>query len=82
MLHALFAHWSLTEAEEDIALLTDKGLTVAEIAEARNTSPGTVKSQNNAIYRKAGVKNRTQLVGAVVEELLEGPDDQQKGNAA
>ncbi|SEW09779.1 regulatory protein, luxR family [Aliiroseovarius sediminilitoris] len=76
MLQALFAQWSLTEAEQDIALLTVRGMTVAEIAEARNTSQGTVKSQNNAIYRKAGVKNRTQLVGAVVEELLVGPDDQ------
>ena len=75
MLQALFAQWSLTEAEQDIALLTIKGMTVAEIAEARQTSQGTVKSQNNAIYKKAGVRNRTQLVGALVEELLERPEE-------
>ncbi len=82
MLQAMFAQWSLTEAKQDIALLTVNGMTVAEIAEARNTSRGTVKSQSNAIYRKAGVKDRTQVVGAVVADLLEGPDDQKRKDAA
>ncbi|WP_289043677.1 LuxR C-terminal-related transcriptional regulator [uncultured Aliiroseovarius sp.] len=74
LLQAQFAQWALTEAEQDVALLTVKGMSVAEIAEARSTSQGTVKSQNNAIYRKAGVKSRTQLVGVLVEELLVGPE--------
>ena len=70
MVHAQFDRWGLSNAERDIALLTVKGLSVAEIAELRQTSQGTVKSQNNAIYRKAGVKTRTQLVGYLIDELL------------
>ncbi len=70
MVQLLFDRWGLSEAERDVALFTIKGLSVAEIAELRNTSPGTVKSQNNSIYRKAGVKSRTQLLGALIDELL------------
>ncbi len=65
-----FDRWGLSPAERDIALLTIKGMSVSEIAVLRDTSEGTVKSQNSAIYRKAGVKTRTQLVGALIEELL------------
>ena len=45
-------------------------LSVAEIADLRNTSQGTVKSQNSSIYRKAEVKTRTQLLGVLIDELL------------
>lgn len=65
-----FDRWGLSPAERDVALLTIKGMSVSEIAALRETSEGTVKSQNSAIYRKAGVKTRTQLVGALIEELL------------
>lgn len=65
-----FERWGLSPAERDVALLTIKGMSVTEIAALRETSEGTVKSQNSAIYRKAGVKTRTQLVGALIEELL------------
>ncbi|MGV6840360.1 MAG: helix-turn-helix transcriptional regulator [Planktomarina sp.] len=70
MVERRFDHWGFTDAEKDIARMTVKGLTVGEIAKIRETSEGTVKSQNNAIYRKAGVKNRTQLLGDLIEELL------------
>lgn len=70
MLTLQFERWELTEAERDVALLTVKGLSVTEIAEMRNTTVGTVKSQNNAIYKKAGVKSRTQLLGVLIEDLL------------
>ena len=63
MLNAQFDRWQLSDAEKDVALLTVKGMSVSEIAELRNTSPGTIKSQNNSIYRKADVKSRTQLLG-------------------
>ena len=53
---------------------TDIETRIAEIAALRETSEGTVKSQNSAIYRKAGVKTRTQLVGALIEELLISED--------
>ena len=70
MLHLQFDRWNLSDAERDIALLTVKGLSVSEIAQMRETSEGTVKSQNHSIYKKANVKTRTQLVGALIDELL------------
>lgn len=70
MVDLQFDLWELSNAERDVALLTVKGLSLADIAELRGTSEGTVKSQNNAIYRKAGVKSRTQLLGALIDELL------------
>lgn len=65
-----FSEWGLTPAERDVALFTIKGLSLAEIAELRSTSDGTVKSQSNAIYRKAGVGNRAQLVSLFIEDLM------------
>lgn len=70
MVELQFDRWGLSDAERDVALLTTKGLSVAEIADLRNSSQGTIKSQNNAIYRKAGVKTRTQLLGLLIDELL------------
>lgn len=66
-----FTTWELTGAERDVALFTIKGLSVAEIAKLRETSEGTVKAQSAGIYRKAGVKNRTQLVSLFIDDLLE-----------
>lgn len=70
VLNLQFDRWELSVAERDIALLTVKGMSVGEIAELRDTSQGTVKSQNNSIYRKANVKSRTQLLSALIEELF------------
>ena len=70
-----FKDWELTDAERDVALFAIKGMTTREIADLRNTSEGTVKAQCNAIYRKAGVSNRYQLVSLFVEELIELPLD-------
>lgn len=70
MLELQFDRWGLSAAEKDVALMTVKGLTVSEIADLRSTSQGTIKSQNNSIYRKANVKSRTQLLGALIDELL------------
>ncbi|MEM9269998.1 MAG: LuxR C-terminal-related transcriptional regulator, partial [Pseudomonadota bacterium] len=47
------------------------GLSNAEIAALRNTSEGTVKAQGNAIYRKAGVTGRPQLLSLFLEDLLD-----------
>jgi DNA-binding CsgD family transcriptional regulator len=70
-----FGEWKLTGAERDVALFAIKGMTTREISDLRNTSEGTVKAQCNAIYRKAGVSNRYQLVSLFVEELIELPLD-------
>ena len=65
-----FADWGLTAAERDVALFAIKGLSTAEIAALRNTSEGTVKAQTNAIYRKAGVTGRPQLLSLFIEDLI------------
>jgi len=66
-----FQEWALTPAERDVALFAIKGLTIQEIASARNTSEGTVKAQTNAIYRKAGVSSRAQLVSLFIDDLID-----------
>lgn len=67
-----FDAWSLTPSERDVALLVIKGLSISEIAKARRTKEGTIKAQCNAIYRKAGVSGRTQLLGLFIDELMDG----------
>jgi DNA-binding CsgD family transcriptional regulator len=70
LLEERFAEWSLTMAERDVALFAIKGMSGAEIARLRNTSEGTVKAQTNAIYRKAGVTGRPQLLSLFIEDLM------------
>ena len=70
ILEAQFESWGLTNAEQDVALLAIKGFSVAEIANLRNTREGTIKAQNAAIYRKAGVSGRTQLLSRFIEDLM------------
>ncbi|TDQ59931.1 helix-turn-helix transcriptional regulator [Phaeovulum veldkampii] len=67
-----FADWGLTPAERDVALFALKGMSTAEIARLRATSEGTVKAQTNAIYRKAGVSGRPQLLSLFIEDLMAG----------
>jgi DNA-binding CsgD family transcriptional regulator len=71
LLDERFAHWGLTRSERDVAWFTIKGLSIAEIARLRGTSEGTVKAHSNAIYRKAGVSGRTQLLSLFIEDLME-----------
>ena len=73
LLEEHFEDWGLTPAERDVALFTIKGLSTAEIAEMRQTSEGTVKAQTSAIYRKAGVSGRPQLLSLFIDELMGGP---------
>lgn len=70
LLDERFAEWGLTPSERDVAWFTIKGMTLAEIAKLRHTSEGTVKAQSNAIYRKAGVNGRTQLLSLFIEDLM------------
>lgn len=66
-----FTDWDLTEAERDVALFAIKGFSTSEIAGFRGVSEGTVKAQTNAIYRKAGVSGRPQLLSLFIDELVE-----------
>lgn len=70
VLNGRFADWGLTRAEADVALFAIKGLSTAEIAVLRGTSEGTVKAQTNAIYRKAGVTGRSQLLSLFIDDLM------------
>lgn len=68
-----YLQWGLTASEQDVAGFTIKGFSIAEIATLRGSAPGTVKTHLNAIYRKAGVAGRGQLVSLLVEDLLRAP---------
>jgi DNA-binding CsgD family transcriptional regulator len=70
LLDERFSEWALTPAEKDVALFAIKGMATAEIAVLRATSEGTVKAQTNAIYRKAGVTGRSQLLSLFIEDLM------------
>ena len=70
LLEERFAEWGLTPAERDVALFAIKGMSTAEIAVLRATSEGTVKAQTNAIYRKAAVSGRSQLLSLFIDDLM------------
>ena len=70
LLQERFAEWGLTPSERDVALFAIKGMSTAEIARLRSTSEGTVKAQTNAIYRKAGVSGRPQLLSLFIDDLM------------
>lgn len=74
ILEERFVEWGLTPAEREVALFAIKGLSTQDIAGLRQTSDGTVKAQTNAIYRKAGVTGRPQLLSLFIDELMEGAD--------
>ncbi len=79
VMEAHFRRWGLTPSEQDVATFTIKGFSIAEIAELRGSAEGTVKTHLNAIYRKAGVQGRGQLVSVLIEDLLGGPLVAEKG---
>lgn len=66
-----FGEWALTPAERDVALFAIKGFSTQDIADLRGVSEGTIKAQTNAIYRKAGVSGRPQLLSLFIDDLVE-----------
>lgn len=70
VLEQRFTEWDLTPAERDVALFSIKGFSTADIAGFRQVSEGTIKAQTNAIYRKAGVSGRAQLLSLFIDELV------------
>lgn len=71
LLQERFAAWGLTPAERDVALFAIKGLSTQDIAQLRSTSEGTVKAQTTAIYRKAGVSGRPQLLSLFIDDMMD-----------
>lgn len=70
IVHQYFTELGLTEAETEVAWLIVKGLSLTDIAGLRGTAEGTVRVQSTAVYRKAGVNSKTQLMALIVEDLL------------
>lgn len=71
LLDQRFDEWDLTPAEKDVALFALKGFTLAQMAALRATTEGTIKTQTNAIYRKAGVTGRPQFLSLFIEDLMD-----------
>lgn len=72
VISAQFREWRLSPAESDIAMFLVKGLGTQEIAEMRGSAEGTVKAHFNAIFRKAGVHSRAELLSVLIDRLLGG----------
>lgn len=66
-----FRDWELTEAEADIASLILKGLALKDIAALRETSEATIRQQAQLIYRKSGLRNRSELSAYFLEDLFD-----------
>ncbi len=65
-----FTRWSLSPAEREIGLLLLKGLSHKEVAELRSTTETTIRQQALAVYRKSGLRSRTELSAFFLEDLL------------
>ncbi|PKP63233.1 MAG: LuxR family transcriptional regulator [Alphaproteobacteria bacterium HGW-Alphaproteobacteria-8] len=70
VLETFFDRWGLTLAERDIAMMSLKGLSVADMAAVRGAAAGTVRAQCASVYAKAGVSGRPQLLSIFIDELL------------
>jgi len=65
-----FQAWGLSGSEVEIALLLIKGLSMKEIAEARNVKDKTVRTQAASIYAKTGHSGRHELAAYFIEDLM------------
>jgi DNA-binding CsgD family transcriptional regulator len=70
-----FLAWRLTTAECDVAGLMLKGMSLKEIAIARDTSEATIRQQAQAIYRKSGLSGRAELAAYFLESLFETAEE-------
>lgn len=58
----------LSEREQQVLVELGRGLTTPEIADALSLSPNTVKTHLRGLFRKLGVRNRVQALGAAREQ--------------
>ena len=65
-----FIQWKLTPSESEVALLLIKGLSIKEIALARNVKEKTVRSQATSIYSKSAYAGRHELAAHFIEDLM------------
>ncbi|MEM7464592.1 MAG: LuxR C-terminal-related transcriptional regulator [Pseudomonadota bacterium] len=62
----LVALYGLTNAESHVATHLVKGFTITKIAEVREVTPETIKTQIKSIYGKTGVDSRLQFIRKIV----------------
>ena len=67
---AQFGRCALTPAEREVGLLLLKGLSHRDVAGIRDTSEATIRQQALAIYRKSGLRSRSELSAFFLEDLL------------
>jgi DNA-binding CsgD family transcriptional regulator len=60
----------LTVAEYGVVRLILEGLSNAEIARARGSSPRTVANQIAAVFRKLGVRSRAELAAKLMRDVF------------
>ena len=60
----------LTPAEQEVALFIVKGYGLSEVASLRGTSERTAKAQAHAVYQKAGVASRSELILHCIEDIV------------
>ncbi len=66
-----FCDWKLTPSEKEIAWLIIKGFLIKEIAYSRSVSEKTIHAQLTSIYRKSGVKNRSEFVTLFLQRMFD-----------
>jgi len=69
-----WSEWRLTRAEAEVATWVVRGLNFYQIADLLDKSERTVRQQATAIYAKAGVRNRSELTGFLIENLVDLPE--------
>lgn len=67
---AQFDDWGLSLAEQEVALLLLKGLSMKEIAEVRSVSERTARQQATQVYDKSNLSGRAALSAYFLEDLL------------
>ncbi|GAA5190669.1 helix-turn-helix transcriptional regulator [Ferrimonas gelatinilytica] len=65
-----FTRWHLSPSEAEIALLLIRGLSMKEIAAARQVKEKTVRLQASAVYAKSGCAGRHELSAYFIEDLM------------
>ena len=65
-----FAQWGLSPSESEIPLLLIKGLSMKEIAEARQVKEKTIRQQATSVYAKSGYAGRHELAAHFIEDLM------------
>ena len=70
VINGQFQSWGLSSAEVEVALLLIKGLSMKEIAEAREVKEKTIRTQAASIYAKSGQAGRHELAAYFIEDLM------------